>query len=213
MDVGGHAPVSSPEDERVGFTISEAAEAVIRGGGGELWIWAGDDGKPCSSVRAPRIYRRAWTTYRPDGLMIRVDSRIVPPWQWRLTTLDGGHEVAARWDGLDPRAFDGQPLEEGSPKRSSSRLAHIGGPHVVVPAVALAAFAVLWVLHFVAAIDLLSVGHLVVTGAIAFVGWIAWLRKKHSEWRADKALQAELKRNPVPLRTVGENQARGGELG
>lgn len=203
MDVGGD----------VGFTISDAAEAVIRDGGGELWIWASDDGKPCTSCRPSRLYRMAWTTYEADGLAIRVDSRIVPPWRWRLTAVEAEHEVAASWDGLDPRIFDRQPLEEDSPASSSSSLAHIGA-QLVVPVVASAAFAVLWVLHLVGVtIEWLSVGHLLLTGAIAMVGWIAWVRRKHAELRADKALRAELERSPLPLRPLREDHARGVELG
>jgi hypothetical protein len=38
----------------VGFTISDAAEAIIRDRGGELWIWASDDGKPYASEPAAR---------------------------------------------------------------------------------------------------------------------------------------------------------------
>jgi hypothetical protein len=43
MDVGGD----------VGFTISEAAETIIRDRGGELWIWAGEDGQPCTRAGRP----------------------------------------------------------------------------------------------------------------------------------------------------------------
>jgi hypothetical protein len=189
----------------VAFTISDAAEAIIRERGGELWIWAGDDGKPCTSSGPPRLYRMTWTTYEPDGLAIRVDSRIVPPWQWRLTAVETEPRVAARWDGLDPRVFDRQPLEE---RRDARR-------YVVVAAVAVAsALAVLWAMHFAQVTgEWLSVGHLVLTTALAIVGGAAWLRKKHVERRADKALEAELERSPLPLRTVGEDEARGGELG
>ncbi|HKD94914.1 MAG TPA: hypothetical protein VKB43_09440 [Gaiellaceae bacterium] len=34
----------------VGFAISDAAEAIIRDRGGELWIWAGDDGTACAEL-------------------------------------------------------------------------------------------------------------------------------------------------------------------
>jgi hypothetical protein len=189
----------------VGFTISDAAEEIIRDGSGALWIWAGEDGKSCTSSRPHGLYRMAWTTYEADGLAIHVDSRIVPPWRWRLTAVEGERMVAAGWDGLDPRVFDRQPLEEPSDSRT----------YVVVAALAIAStLAVLWAMHFVQVTSgWFSVGHLLLTTALGMVGWIAWLRKKHTERRADKALDAELTRSPLPLRPPREDQVRDGELG
>jgi hypothetical protein len=121
----------------VGFTISGEAGRIIRDGGGELWIRPGDGGRPCTSSRPPRIYVTSSTTYRPGGMVNRVDSRIVPPWRWRLTA----------------------------------------------------------------------------TTALAMVGSIAWLRRKHAERRADKTRDAEVARSPLPLRPLGEDPVREGELG
>jgi predicted signal transduction protein with EAL and GGDEF domain len=68
-------------------------------------------------------------------------------------------------------------------------------------------------MHFVQVTsEWLSVGHLLLTTALAIVGGAAWLRTKHVERRADKALETELERSPLPLRAVGEDHARGGEL-
>jgi hypothetical protein len=195
MDVGGD----------VGFTISNAAEAVIRDQGGELWIWAGDDGRACASRRAPGIYGTSFTTYTPDSLVIRVDDRIVPPWRWRFTAAEGERAVEAAWDGLDPRVYDRRPLEEPRDMRR----------YVFLAAVAIAsALAFLWFLHLVRVTSVwFTAGHLLFTTAVAVVGGIAWLRKKHAERRADQALDAELQRNPLPLRRLGKDQTGGGELG
>jgi hypothetical protein len=195
MDVGGD----------VGFAISDAAGAIIRDRGGELWIWAGDDGRASASTRPPRIYGTSFTTYGPDGLVVHVDRRIVPPWRWRLTAAEGEQAVEAGWDGLDPRVFDRQPLEE---PRDPSR-------YVVVAAVVVASvLALLWALHFLRVTgERFTVGHLLLTTALAMIGWTAWLRKKHAERRADQALEAELARSPLPLRPLGKDQARERELG
>jgi predicted signal transduction protein with EAL and GGDEF domain len=81
----------------------------------------------------------------------------------------------------------------------------------VVVASALAAF---WAVHFVRVTDAwLSVGHLLLITAPLVVVLSAWLRREHAERRADKALDAELTRSPLPLRPLGEDHARGGELG
>ena len=76
---GRAAMPSPPESGRAGFTISDAAQARIRARGGELWIWPGDDRRPSTSSRPPTIHETEWTTCSPDGLVIHVDSRIVPP--------------------------------------------------------------------------------------------------------------------------------------
>jgi hypothetical protein len=109
--------------------------------------------------------------------------------------------VAASWDGLDPRVFDRQPLEERPDART----------YVVAVASALA---VLWGVHFVRVTsESFSLGHLLLTTALAIVGWTAWLRKEHLERRADKALDSELRRSPLPLRPLGEDRPRGGRVG
>ena len=85
---------------------------------------------------------------------------------------------------------------------------------VVTAAVVVSALAALWAVHFVRVTNAwFSVGHLLLTTALALAGSIVWLRRKHAERRADKALEAEVARNPLPLRPLGEDPARDGELG
>ncbi len=86
----------------------------------------------------------AWTTYEYDGLSIRVDSRIVPRWRWRLTALQKEPGIAARWDGLDPRGLDRKSLDD-APEPAGPWLAR--RPELVVVPVVASAVAVLWALH------------------------------------------------------------------
>jgi hypothetical protein len=157
----------------------------------------------------------AWTTYESDGLSIRVDSGIVPPWRWRLSALQKEPGIAARWDGLDPFVVDRKSLDDAREPESRSR-ARRSAELLVAPVIA-SAVAVLWALHVVhPGIEWLSAGHLLLAAAFALVAFPAWLhekRKRLAERRAHREIDAEMAQGTVPLRTLGQDQARGGELG
>jgi hypothetical protein len=180
----------------VRFEISDEAAALIRSRGGRLWIWPDLKRRPYAASWPPAFHETAWTDYAPDGLVVHVDSAIVPPKRWVLSTVASERWVVARWDGLDPQIFGRLPLDRPEDEREEEPLEHPSSPlaHIrrflVVPALAWV-FAILWALRFFGVSSgWLSAGRaalIAVLSALALVAtFVVWVREKRAERREGK---------------------------
>lgn len=190
MDVGGD----------VAFEISDATAAIIRARGGELWIWSGGDRKPFATTWPAVSPEGEWTTYAPKGLVVNVDSAIVPPKRWVVATETDGRRLVAHWEGQNPDLFGRLPLEIPREERSeplqSSPTAHVKAS-LVVPALAWV-FAALWALRYVGVrSDWLWTAQAAVAVLVAAIAVVARWWEKFAEWRADRAPEADIDRSRV----------------
>lgn len=195
--------LANPQAENVRFDVSDEAAALIRARGGQLWIWPSDDRWPHATIGPPAFHHAEWVTFRPEGLVVHVDSAIVPPKSWVLATVPGSSALLARWDGLDPKVFGRLPLalpevESAGDMRdqTSSPLAHVR-KFLVVPVLAWV-FAVLWALRFFGVSSAwLWAGRTALVSAVSLAALVVWLHEKLVERREDKALERKLARSRV----------------
>jgi hypothetical protein len=183
------------------FEVEDEADALIRGRGGELWIWPSENRKPYATSWPPGVHKADWTTYSCSGLVVHVDAGIVPPRRWVISSVPSEGLVVARWDGLDPQVFGRLPLaqpDEEPAELPNSVLAHVRR-FLVVPALAWV-FAVLWALRFVGVSSgWLWAARTAFISALGVAAVIVWLREKLAERREDKALEAQLERSRLQV--------------
>ena len=181
-----------PEQHEVEFEIPDEAAAVIRGRGGQLWIWPDGLRRSHATTGPPVEHDAEWVTFRPDGLVVHVDSAIVPPERWVLTAVPGRRWVEARWNGHDPELFGRLPLvrpDDEPVEQPSSPLGHLR-KFLLVPGLAWV-FAGVWVLHNVGVpSQWLFVIQLAFVIAVAVIVRAIWVREKLRKRRSAKALES-----------------------
>jgi hypothetical protein len=84
--------------------------AVIRGRGGQLWIWPSEDRWPYATTGPPVSHEAEWVIFEPEGLVVHVDSAIIPPERWVVSAVPARRWVVAKWNGLEPAVFGRLPL-------------------------------------------------------------------------------------------------------
>jgi hypothetical protein len=192
--------MSSPAVTDVGFEISDATAEIIRARGGEIWIWSGGDRRPFATTWPAVSPEGEWTKYATKGLVVNVDSAIVPPERWVVATAVEGRRLVACWEGHNPDLFGRLPLETPLEERSeplqSSPTSHVKA-FLLVPALAwvLAAF---WALRYVGVksgwVPTAQAGVAALLAAIAVASrW--W--EKFAGWHAGRAPEADLDRSRV----------------
>jgi hypothetical protein len=167
--------------------------AVIRGRGGRLWIWPSEDRWPYATTGPPVSHEAEWVTFEPEGLVVHVDSAIVPPERWVVSAVPARRWVVAKWNGLEPAVFGRLPLarpDDEPVEPPSSPLGHVRR-FLVVPGLAWI-FAVLWALHYLGVgNEWLGAGRWLLLSLLALVAFVAWLRQKLRERRGDNALESQ----------------------
>jgi hypothetical protein len=178
-------------DHDVEFEISDEAAAQIRSRGGRVWIFPDADRWPHATIGKP-FHDAEWVTCEHEGLVIHVDSAIVPPERWVLGMFPGSSTVVARWNGLDAKVFGRVPLvrpDDEPVEPPSSPLAHVRR-FLLVPGVAWI-FAAVWALHYFGVrsdwLWIVQVGVLLV---VALIVRGIWLHRKLRDRRAERALES-----------------------
>jgi hypothetical protein len=182
---------SGSEQQEVEFKVSDEAAAQIRARGRRVWIFPDADRWPHATIGKP-FHDAEWVTFEREGLVVHVDSAIVPPKRWVLGVFPGSSTVVASWNGLDPKLFGRLPLvrpDEEPVEQPSSPLAHVR-KFLLVPGLAWV-FALFWALHYVGVrSDWLWIVQVAVLVVLALVARAIWLREKLRERRADRASES-----------------------
>jgi hypothetical protein len=114
------APAStSPQAGEMRFEISDEAAALIRGPRRPRLDLGGLLPAATRDNRPTRPTQPEWWKCTLDDLVVHVDSAIVQPEQWVLTTTDGA--LAARWEGRNPDLFGRLPVARRSPAAKAVR--------------------------------------------------------------------------------------------